>query len=99
MLFTSVMLPIERNGTEERRLSSRISVARSPRSSRVLLQASGSRRVLEKTTLGRAFIRVLISSVADAEMFAIASYVVRPMIVRCGRVSTLRTQPSSSGPG
>lgn len=73
MLFTRVILPIERSGSADCCFRARTCSARSPRTRRVLPQASGSWRVLEKTTFGSSFIRALTSSVADEDNSAIAS--------------------------
>src|SRR5215469_15854666 len=56
MLFTRLMLPMERIGSPGCVLRAKISSARSPLRIRVLFQASGSCKVFEKTSFGRLFI-------------------------------------------
>lgn len=69
---TSERLPIERSGTPDSCLSAR-TASRPPRTSRVLLQASGSARVFDTTIFVSSVIRVLPSSVAADEIGASAS--------------------------
>lgn len=73
MLFTRLMLPIDRSASPRCCFSTLISSETAPFSSRVFFQASGSLSVLENTNLGRALILTLSSSVADAENWASAT--------------------------
>ena len=73
MLFTRLMLPIDRSGSPLCCLSALISSATLPFNSRVFFQASGSLSVLENTNLVWELILTLSSSVADAENWASAT--------------------------